>query len=67
MENAEVLVVNCGDWACAIPDATRCKTEKGGVPSKKIIRWANACFVAHDAHATAQPCRYTNSEGFPTL
>jgi len=27
------------------------------VPCKKILHWANACFVAYEAHATAQPCR----------
>jgi len=33
-------------------------------PSKKILLWANFCFVAHQAHATAQTCRHTNSEAF---
>ena len=37
------------------------------VPSKKIPRRANVCLVAYEAHATAQPCRHTNSEAFPTL
>jgi len=36
-------------------------------PSKKILHWANVCFIAHEAHAAAQPCRLTNSEAFPTL
>ena len=26
---------------------------QSSVPFKKIIRWANVCFVAHEAHATA--------------
>jgi len=37
------------------------------VPSKKILHWANLCFVAHEAHASTQPCRHRNSEVFPTL
>jgi len=37
------------------------------VPSKKILHWANVCFVAHEAHGIAQPCRHINSEAFPTL
>jgi len=35
-------------------------------PSKKILHRANVCFVAHETHVTAQPCRHTKSEGFPT-
>ena len=37
------------------------------IPSKKILHWANVCFVEHEAHAIAQPCRHTNSEAFPAL
>jgi len=37
------------------------------VPSKKILHWANVCCVAHETHATEQPCRHTKSEEFPTL
>jgi len=32
------------------------------VPSKKVLHWANVCFVAHEAHGVAQPCRHTNSK-----
>ena len=39
----------------------------GTVPSQKILRWANVSFVAHEAHATAQPCRLKNNEAFPGL
>jgi len=39
----------------------------GSVPSEKILRWANVCFVAHEAHATAQPCRNATNEAFLTL
>ena len=35
--------------------------------SKKILRWTNVCFVAHEAHAIAQPCRQRNSDAFPTI
>jgi len=37
------------------------------VPSKEILHCANVCFIAYEAHATAQPCRHTTSEAFPTL
>jgi len=37
------------------------------VPYKKILHWANVCFVAHKAHAIAQPCRHTTSEAFKGL
>ena len=37
------------------------------VPSKKTLHGANVCFVMHEAHATAQPCRHTNSKTFPKV
>jgi len=31
------------------------------VSSQKFLHRANVCFVAHEAHAIAQPCRHANS------
>jgi len=33
-------------------------------PSKKIVHWANVCYVAHWAHAIARPCRHATNEAF---
>ena len=65
-----------GAWRCSTIDSEISRTRSGlclswwlvgSVPSKKILRWANVCFVAREAHATAQPCRHTTGEAFPTF
>ena len=48
-------------WGC---EATLRDTDMTSVPSKKILHWANVCFIAH---AIVQPCRHTNSETFQAL
>jgi len=61
------MFVQGKDVNCICTQRVKTTRVAASVPSKKILLWGNVCFVAHKAHASAQSCRHTNSETYPTL